>query len=295
MTRYKGRFAPSPTGYLHFGSLIAAVGSYLDAKAHYGQWIVRMEDVDEIRSKKEYDQGILETLEAYGFQWDGPIIRQSQRKKAYQAAFEELKAYIYPCSCSRKELVDFPLASDGAVIYPGTCLKGLHGKAPRVWRLKVPDQVFQFTDRLMGNRCQNLLKEVGDFVLLRVEGYFAYQLAVVVDDAYQNITHVVRGMDLIDSTPRQIYLQQLLGYPSLTYLHLPLVLDEKGQKLSKHTHASPIDNQNPIPSLLKAFEFLGLSRISGDTLDDLWKEAILSWQDLIKAKEFKIVSKEDPS
>lgn len=279
---YRGRFAPSPTGPLHFGSLIAAAGSYLDARAARGEWLVRMEDLDKPRCRPEYDRAILHALEAYGFQWHGPVMRQSDRTSAYQDAFDALQAnsLVYPCACTRKEIGDSLIAPDGAPIYPGTCAGGLSpGKTPRAWRMRVSGQPIRFTDLVQGIIAQDLEKETGDFVLLRADGYFAYQLAVVVDDAAQGITRIVRGADLLDSTPRQIALQHALGVATPEYAHLPVAVNAAGEKLSKQTLAPPLDETNPIPALMDAFAFLGMTSLKGgDTnLDDLWNRAISQW------------------
>lgn len=279
---YCGRFAPSPTGPLHFGSLVAAAGSYLDARACGGKWLVRMEDVDRPRCRPEYDRAILCSLEAYGFQWDGEVMRQSSRTDAYLAALEKLKAggFVYPCACTRKEISDSAIAPDGAPIYPGTCAAGLPpGKAPRAWRMRVAGEPVGFTDLVQGSFIQNLAREVGDIVLLRADGYAAYQLAVVVDDAEQGVTRVVRGADLLDSTPRQICLQRYLGIASPEYAHLPVATNPAGEKLSKQTLAAPLDDNNPIPMLEEAFAFLGMPSVKGNdtTLDALWRQAVLLW------------------
>lgn len=279
---YKGRFAPSPTGPLHFGSLVAAAGSYLDARASRGKWLVRMEDVDRLRCRPAYDKAIMLSLEAYGFQWDGSVMRQSERNEAYQAALETLrkKNLAYPCACTRKEISDSDIAPDGAPIYPGTCAAGLPaGKTPRAWRIRVSGQTIRFVDLVQGRLSQDLSKTVGDFVLLRADGYFAYQLAVVVDDASQGITRIVRGADLLDSTPRQIYLQHCLGVSFPEYAHLPVAVNAAGEKLSKQTRARALDDKNPVLALLAAFEFLGMPSLRGNdtSLDDLWKEAVRHW------------------
>lgn len=279
---YRGRFAPSPTGPLHFGSLVAAAGSYLDARASRGEWLVRMEDVDAPRCRPEYDRAIMASLEAYGFQWDGSVMRQSDRLDAYQAALDALKAQnlAYPCACTRKEICDSDIGPDGAHIYPGTCAAGLpDGKAARAWRMRVSGQAIHFVDLVQGSQSQDLSKEVGDFVLFRADGYFAYQLAVVVDDAEQGITRIVRGADLLDSTPRQIYLQCCLGADVPEYAHLPVAVNAAGEKLSKQTLAKALDNNNPVPALLAVFEWLGMPSLRGNdtSLESLWDEAIRHW------------------
>ena len=235
-----GRFAPSPTGPLHFGSLVAALGSYLDARARGGRWMVRLEDVDEPRTQPGAAESILATLEHCGFEWDGAVEVQSRRKALYKDALDRLRAagHAYPCGCTRKEIADSTLAPDGARIYPGTCRHGLaSGRSERAWRARTDGATLEFEDRLQGRIAQSLEREVGDFVLFRADGYFAYQLAVVVDDAAQGITDIVRGADLLDSTARQIHLQRLLGLPTPTYLHLPVAVNPAGEKLSKQTEA----------------------------------------------------------
>ena len=278
---YRGRFAPSPTGELHFGSLVAAVGSYLDARANNGQWIVRIEDVDSTRCHPEYETSILQTLDAFGFEWDGPVLRQTDRTDAYRAAFDRLKreGLVYGCACTRKEIADSVIGVDGAPVYPGTCRNGLHdGKAARAWRLFVPDRTFGFDDRIQGHQSQNLEKDVGDFVLLRADGLFAYQLAVVVDDAEQGINHIVRGADLLASTPRQIWLHECLDEPVPVYAHLPLAVNACGEKLSKQTRAAPVGPADPVPMLKAAMRFLNLAPEKDDfALQDLWNWAIMNW------------------
>ncbi len=232
---YRGRFAPSPTGPLHQGSLVAAVASYLEARAAGGQWLVRIEDLDTTRCVPGAADTILRTLDAYGLHWDGPVLYQSSRPSAYQDALQQLiaRGAAYPCGCSRKEV--------GDDTYPGTCRDGLPpGKAARSWRVR-------------GSA------DVDDFVLKRADGIFAYQLAVVVDDAFQGITHVVRGADLEDSTPRQLHLQSLLGLTHPAYRHVPVVTNENGAKLSKQTFAPPLRLEHPQPALLDALRFLGYS------------------------------------
>src|SRR5450631_3791935 len=243
-TFYRGRFAPSPTGPLHFGSLVAAVGSYLDAKHHQGKWLVRIEDLDTPRTVKGAADKILSTLEAYDLHWDEKIIYQSQRTAAYQDAFEQLQTQnqLYPCACSRREIADSALHRGDELVYPGTCRNGIaQGKTARAWRVRVNDTTINFTDRLQGNITQSLATEVGDFVVKRADGLFAYQLAVVVDDAAQGITDVVRGADLLDSTARQIALQRALDLPTPSYAHLPLVLGPDGRKLGKRDGALPLE------------------------------------------------------
>ena len=280
---YRGRFAPSPTGPLHFGSLIAAVGSYLEARTRNGEWLVRIEDVDAPRCKPEYESAILKTLACYGFRIDGEIMRQRDRNSVYQSALNRLhnESCIFGCACTRKEIGDSMLGSDGSPVYPGTCRNGLpEGKEARAWRLRVGERSVSFTDAVQGRIEQNLATEVGDFVLLRADGLFAYQLAVSVDDADQGITHVVRGADLLDSTPRQIWLQQCLGVPTPEYAHLPLVVNAAGEKLSKQTLAEALDDNNPVPALWQALDFLGQQpprELRDGERAGLWQWAMRNW------------------
>lgn len=280
---YRGRFAPSPTGPLHFGSLIAALGSYLEARTHNGEWRVRIEDVDTPRCRPEHESAILRTLACYGFRIDGEIMRQRDRTDAYQHALNCLHndGHIFGCACTRKEIGDAQLGSDGAPIYPGTCRNGLPaGKEARAWRLRVAAGALGFEDAVQGRLAQDLAAEVGDFVLLRADGLFAYQLAVVLDDAEQQITHVVRGADLLDSTPRQIWLQQCLGVPTPLYAHLPVAVNAAGEKLSKQTLAAPLNDDDPVPALWRALDFLGQQPpldLCGGGLPELWQWAVRNW------------------
>jgi glutamyl-Q tRNA(Asp) synthetase len=284
LSNYVGRFAPSPTGPLHRGSLVAALASYLDARAHDGTWLVRIEDIDEARTVPGAAEDILATLQVFGMPHDGEVVWQSRRKALYQAAFEQLGGMVYPCGCTRREIADsrIGIASDGAAVYPGTCRHGLApGKSARAYRLRVPetgDDGICFEDRWMGTVCQQLATEVGDFVLKRADGFWAYQLAVVVDDADQGVTHVVRGADLLDSTPRQIYLQRLLGVRTPEYLHVPVVTNAIGEKLSKQTGAQPLDKSKPLEELIAVAGFLGLPTEDASTIDRFWELAISGWQ-----------------
>ena len=257
---YIGRFAPSPTGPLHQGSLVAAVASYLDARAAAGRWLVRMEDLDRPRCEPGAADTILRQLDAYGLHWDGDVLVQSQRDDAYAAALETLQAQgaIYPCACTRSQLADAPRNREGEIIYPGTCRDSLpNGLAARAWRVRVPDVTPRFHDRIHGDLQQNLAREVGDFVVKRADGLFAYQLAVVVDDAFQGITHIVRGADLLWNTPRQIVLQTLLGLPTPAYAHVPLITNAAGQKLSKQTLAPALPERGRGEVLAQALAALG--------------------------------------
>jgi len=284
--RYRGRYAPSPTGPLHFGSLVAAVASYCDAKAAQGEWVVRIEDVDLPRAQRGADDAILTTLERYGFTWDGPVVRQAARTDLYAAAVERLRAIgeIYECACSRRELETAATGPGGERVYPGTCRDGipvnLRGRKQRALRVKVGEARVEFRDRLQGARSQDLRRDVGDFVVRRADGLYAYQLAVVVDDALQGVTHVVRGADLLASTPRQLYLQRCLGYPALSYLHVPVAIMASGEKLSKQTGAPPLPD-DPGPALVAAWRFLGQDCPDADSApvraSDFWAWALRRW------------------
>jgi glutamyl-Q tRNA(Asp) synthetase len=280
---YRGRFAPSPTGPLHFGSLVSALGSYLDAKVHGGEWLVRIEDVDKLRCRPEHEAAILRTLERYGFRWDGAIMRQSERTEAYREALEGLlrKALIFGCSCTRKEIGDSTPGVDGASIYPGICRNSLpDGNKARSCRIRVPDRDISFVDEVQGVLTQNLARDVGDFVVLRADGLFTYQLAVVVDDAEQKVNHIVRGADLLDSTPRQLFLQQSLGLPPPQYAHLPVAVNEAGKKLSKQTLAVPLIDESPVPALWQALNFLGQhppQELGKASLGEIWEWAMAHW------------------
>lgn len=277
-SEYVGRFAPSPTGPVHFGTLLAAVGSYLQAKTHDGKWLVRIEDVDITRSIEGSDRDILDTLEKFGFEWDDEIVYQSQRTGLYEHALDTLidKSLIYPCRCSRKQLAD-----NGSDIYPGTC-RHLHlpDAGEHALRVMAEDRDISFTDQVMGEQHQNIARDCGDFVVRRRDQLFAYQLAVVVDDASQGITEIVRGADLLDSTPRQIYLQQQLGYTTPSYCHLPLAVDNEGRKISKSAGHARIDLECKQSMLCKALDFLGQRpppELADDTLADVWRWAIMHW------------------
>ncbi len=279
MMTYVGRFAPSPTGPLHFGSLVAAVASWCDARAAGGRWLVRMEDVDKPREMPGAAAGILRTLEAFGLHWDGTVMVQSERTAAYRAALDHLAPHVYPCACTRREIADSALvAPDGAAVYPGTCRNGLApGRVPRAIRVRVDDATVTFDDAAQGRIAQSLARDVGDFVLLRADGLFAYQLAVVVDDAEQGVTDVVRGADLLDSTPRQIFLQRLLGLPQPRYLHVPVATNAAGEKLSKQTLAAAIDPGRPVPALVAALRFLGQTVADVDDRDAMLAAAVARW------------------
>ena len=328
---YRGRFAPSPTGSLHFGSLVAAVGSYLDAKHHQGKWLVRIEDLDTPRTVKGASAEILGTLETYGLHWDEDIVYQSQRTAAYEAAFHCLNEMgaVYPCCCTRKEIADSALHGVDGMIYPGTCLNGVRplpnpppegegttATRAMAWRVRTNiftsplaeartkltspfggraggGGVIEFNDALQGHITQHLEIEIGDFVLKRADGLFAYQLAVVVDDAAQGITRVVRGADLLYSTPRQIYLQRLLELNTPAYMHLPVVVNTQGEKLSKQTLAQPVGKINAASTLFNALIFLRQqppAELRLSTVEEILAWAVANWQadSLLNCHQLKI-------
>ncbi len=317
---YIGRFAPSPTGSLHFGSLVAAVGSYLAAKHHHGTWLVRMEDLDTPRCVAGAADDILRTLAAFGLHSDEPVLYQSQRTVAYEAALQQLQTIgaVYPCCCTRKEIADSALHGIDGQIYPGTCRNGIpEGREGRAWRVRTDylcrhsraggnpaiqnaffsnpldsrfhgnDEshhavgVIAFEDALQGHITQHLENEIGDFVIKRADGLFAYQLAVVVDDAFQGITHIVRGADLLHSTPRQIYLQQLLGLPTPHYIHLPIAVNAQGEKLSKKTLAQAIGTDHVVATLMRVLEFLQQQppvELRDGSVEEVLNWAVGNWQ-----------------
>lgn len=288
MTEYVGRFAPSPTGPLHFGSLVAAFASYLDARHHNGRWLVRMEDVDTSRCRPEWAGDILHTLERFGLEWDGEVMVQSERGDIYRAALERLgqRALVYRCTCSRREIADSAIEGLDGPVYPGTCRHAARAALPAAWRVITDDREIAFTDRVQGRIAQRLESQIGDFVLQRRDSLYAYQLAVVVDDADQHITHVVRGADLLDSTPRQIWLQGLLGYPELRYAHIPVAVNEQGQKLSKQTLAPSLADADAALVLKEALHFLGQRQPQTDTPKTILAEAVTHWkpQDIPKTR-----------
>lgn len=317
MSGYRGRFAPSPTGPLHEGSLVAALASWLDARAHGGQWLVRIEDVDRPRCPPGMDALILSQLHQAGLRPDEPPVWQSAaaQERRYQQALESLvpQRWAYPCACSRKDIAQALEAQGearerhGELVYPGTCRCGLQGREARAWRLlstmepppgqcEGADLTLSWEDRRLGTQQQNLTREVGDFVLLRADGLWAYQLAVVVDDGWQGITDVVRGEDLADNTPRQIRLQQLLGVPQPRYLHTPLVLGDNGEKLSKQNGAQALDLSDPVAALLRAAERLGLRLGMGldrdvpgwrrPTVAEVLASAVAAWRDQLGVRRW---------
>lgn len=286
----RGRFAPSPTGPLHFGSLIAAVASCCDARQTGGQWLVRIEDVDRPRSRAGAADAILAALERYGFAWDGTVMRQSERTALYADALAALVAagIAYECACTRREQEAAPLGPAGERVYPGTCRHGIPAdraqRRQRAWRVKVDagsgSTVIEYDDRRLGRVAQDLVRDVGDFIVRRADGYFAYQLAVVVDDAAAGITDVVRGADLAVSTARQIFLQRQLGYPTPSYLHVPVAVDASGAKLSKETRAAALPAA-ALPALIAAWRFLDQPMPAGSgapaTVAEFWAHAIAAW------------------
>lgn len=281
---YRGRFAPSPSGALHIGSLLTAVASFLDARSRGGEWLLRMEDIDPPREVAGAADGILRTLERFGLYWDGEVLYQSRRSEAYRDTIEELRkaGLVYPCACSRREIRAGARSGSGEPVYPGTCRAGLPpGRKARALRLRVEDISVGFSDRLQGRMDERLATQVGDFILRRADGLFAYQLAVVVDDAWQGVSDVVRGADLLDSTTRQIFVQQVLGLRTPRYLHLPVVVNRRGEKLSKQTGARAVDRDAPRALLLRVLALLGQSapaELADASLDEFWRWAADSWK-----------------
>ena len=277
-----GRFAPSPTGPLHFGSLLAALASHLDARACGGAWHVRIDDIDETRCRPEYADDILQTLHAFGFRWDGEVVVQSRQKIQYAAALQQLVdgGHIYACMCSRREIADSAVHGIDGAVYPGTCRHARHALPHNALRVVTDDRAITFVDRLQGTQTQHLATDVGDFVVKRRDGLFAYQLAAVVDDHALGVTDIVRGADLLDSTARQIHLQQLLGYTTPSYLHIPVATNRLGQKLSKQTLAPAITAADAISHLQAALDFLGQARPldAPATPSLLLKHATRHWQ-----------------
>ncbi len=288
-TAYVGRFAPSPTGPLHAGSLVAALASWLDARAHAGRWLVRLEDLDTARCPHGMDEVILQQLAALGLVSDEPPLRQTEREPAYQQALMKLQhgGWAFPCACSRKD-IDHTLTALGLLherhaerIYPGQCRTGLQGRPARSMRMLTERAGFpssiHWQDRRLGPQHQDVAIEVGDFVLKRADGPWAYQLAVVVDDAHQGISDVVRGEDLADNTARQVWLQQALGLPTPRYMHVPLVLGPDGEKLSKQNGAPALNVNEPVAALRSAAEVLGLPRCDSAHLSDWLAQNVALW------------------
>ena len=280
---YRGSFAPSPTGPLHFGSLVAAAGSFLDARHQQGEWLLRMEDLAPPREVAGASDDILRTLEQLGLGWDGPIVYQSARHSLYEEALVSLRqqGHLFDCGCSRKEIAESAMPGESTAVYPGTCRNGLApGRSPRSVRVRSQAIEISVHDRLQPAFSQQLESDVGDFIVHRADGLFSYQIAVVVDDAEQRISHIVRGADLLDSTPRQIYLQQLLGLPVPDYMHLPVAVNADADKLSKQTHALPVDTGNARDVVIDVLRYLHqpLPESPRDaSLDELWHWAIEHW------------------
>ncbi len=293
--RYRGRFAPSPTGPLHFGSLVAAVASYLEARRHGGEWLVRIEDIDGPRCQPEWADDILRTLEDFEFEWDGQAVYQRRRTPLYLDALRRLDArgLTYPCACTRKEIADSSLPGIEGPVYQGICRNGLPaGRSPRGIRVRSDGAPIFFSDAIQGEIRQDVEKAIGDFIVERADGLLAYQLAVTVDDAEQAITHVVRGADLLFSTPRQIHLQKLLGLPTPHYAHLPVALNAAGEKLSKQTAAPAIDGRQAVKWLSAALKFLGHNPPGDLPLPALWQWSFQRWN---AAKIPKVASSRAPS
>ena len=294
---YIGRFAPSPTGLLHIGSLLTAVASYADARVHQGKWLVRIEDLDPPREMPGAAADILRTLEAFGFEWDGEVAYQSRRYGLYQDTLDRLKAagLVYPCYCSRKDWQAAATQGADGFVYNGRCRvpqqrPDTQNKTP-AWRIQVPNRVIGFSDGIVGHYAQNLAHDIGDFVLLRADGYWAYQLAVVADDADQGITHIVRGQDLLVSTPRQIYLQQCLGVPTPSYAHLPLLTNNQGQKWSKQTLAPALDLNQKEQLLRQVLTYLNLPEAPAvNRPQELLDWAVAHWQ-MSKIPKSSIITK----
>jgi len=279
-TPYIGRFAPSPTGPLHFGSLLAAVASYLEARNRGGLWLLRMEDIDPPRAQPGATEEILFALENYGFEWDGPVVYQSKSRSAHDAAIQVLidAGMAYRCGCSRRDLATVPRSSLG-IIYPGTCREGSNA-TEFAFRVRTDNAPLTFEDRLQGLQSQQLEADSGDFVVLRRDGLIAYQLAVVVDDHLQGVTDIVRGIDLMDSTPRQIWLQQLLGYATPAYLHIPVAVNDQGQKLSKSHGAGGVALDRASANLYTALHMLGQEppdELCSSSLSETWQWAREHW------------------
>lgn len=295
-TQYVGRFAPSPTGPLHFGSLLAAVASYLQAKSRSGLWLLRVEDIDPPRQQEGAIEEILTALERYGFEWDGPVTYQSENAARHHQVVAELQAagLAYPCSCSRRDLATAKQGPLGA-IYPGTCRNGCQGDEFAV-RVRTDDAPIEFVDALQGTQCQRLESESGDFVIRRRDGLIAYHLAVVVDDFDQGISEIIRGIDLLDSTPRQIHLQRLLDYRTPAYLHIPVAENAEGQKLSKLTGAPAIPLEKINRTLVTAVKALGQQpppELAMSSLDEIWLWSIKHWRPTVLADQAAILAAED--
>ncbi|MFM2398527.1 MAG: hypothetical protein RL341_684 [Pseudomonadota bacterium] len=279
--QYAGRFAPSSTGPLHLGSIVAALASWLDARAHCGLWFVRIEDIDTERCRPEYAQLILRQLDAFGLFHDGEVMLQSNNHAAHGDALRALQAMqqVFPCLCSRASIAALspPFGASGEPVYPGTCRANKHIANARTWRLRVGQTHIHFEDRWLGACTQDLERECGDFVVARLDGSASYHLASVVDDAALGITDIVRGADLHPLTARQIFLRQLLGLPTPRYMHVPVLVDEAGDKLSKQTLAPAADMQNPLPQLMAAWIHLGFAPFTAANVPQFLQEATARW------------------
>ena len=278
---YVGRFAPSPTGPLHFGSLLAAVASYLQAKCQRGRWLLRIEDIDPPREQAGSDELIINTLDVYGFEWDGRTSYQSENEHTHREVLQSLieRGLAYPCGCSRRDLASAKTGPLGR-IYPGTCRSGCRSSDVAI-RVLTHNRRIEFDDRLQGPYGQSLESESGDFIIWRRDGLVAYHLAVVVDDADQGISEIVRGIDLLDSTPRQIHLQQLCGFATPAYAHIPVAVNSEGQKLSKLTGAAAVSDESPGPTLVHALQALGQrppAELATATLPTIWDWAVDNWK-----------------
>jgi glutamyl-Q tRNA(Asp) synthetase len=278
---YCGRYAPTPSGPLHFGSIVAAVASYADARANGGTWLVRIDDIDTPRVVPGAADDILRTLEALGMRWDRNPVYQSRRKAAYHATLHALREddHVYPCRCSRREIADSAVRGIEGHIYPGTCRGGCAARA-RAWRYDTRGDAIAFDDAIQGRVTQDVEREIGDFVVYRADGVYAYHLAAAVDDAEQGVTHVVRGADLLVSTPRQIVLQRALGFPTPSYAHVPVAVNAQGEKLSKQTRAAPVLRERAAHALAAALVYLGQPLPDGVDIDvaSLWKWTLAHWR-----------------
>jgi glutamyl-Q tRNA(Asp) synthetase len=280
---YRGRFAPTPSGPLHFGSIVAALGSYLEARTRGGEWHVRIDDVDPPRVVPGAADDILRCLEALGFEWDGEVTWQSRRRPAYHAAFHRLleAGLVYPCACSRKEIAEVARTGAEGPIYPGTCRAGMPSfRSARAWRMRTDGATVRFEDRVLGMQVLDLERESGDFVLYRSDGVYGFHLAAAVDDAEYGMTDVVRGADLLESSLRQVWVLQCLGLRMPRYAHLPVAVDANGEKLSKQTHAAPVDAARPVATLWQALQFLGQQpppTLAQSQRDDAWEWARANW------------------
>jgi len=281
---YRGRFAPTPSGPLHFGSIVAAVGSYVEARTHGGEWHLRIDDLDPPRVVQGAVDSILRCLEQLGFEWDGPVIYQSQRAPAYHAALHQLRQHgmVYPCACSRKEIAEHAVMGVEGPVYPGTCRDGMPpGREARAVRLRTAGARVAFDDAVLGPQGRDIEREAGDFVLYRADGVFAFHLASAVDDGELGMTDIVRGADLLESSARQIYVLRLLGLPVPRYAHLPIAVNASGEKLSKQTLAEAIDPRDPGRVLVPALRFLGQAppqELSGENTHVLWDWATTNWR-----------------